>query len=305
MAGHRDLATVGQHEGGIVPELLDGAEDVVPAPAVEPRRVLAKLIKDLVHLEGRENGLDQHRRPDGAARDAEFILSRHKDLVPQTRLQVVFELGQVEVRTGALVDEPAGVVEEEQPEVEQRARHRLAVQKHVLLGHVPAARTHEQRRQLVVEPVMPAGRGIGVLDIAGDGVAKVDLALDHIVPGGGVRVLEIGHEHVGAGIERVDDHLAVGGPGDLDPPVEGIFRGGRDGPVALADLPGPGQEVAPLPRIEPRLDLEAAGEQFPPFGSETAFELGHEGKGIGRKHGLITRFRRAQDFEPRRGSRRR
>ena len=44
---------VGQHERRVVAELLDDAEDVVPAPGVEPGGVLAQLVEDLVHLERR------------------------------------------------------------------------------------------------------------------------------------------------------------------------------------------------------------------------------------------------------------
>jgi hypothetical protein len=35
----------------VVAELLDEAEEVVPAAAVEPRAVLAQLEQDLLHLE--------------------------------------------------------------------------------------------------------------------------------------------------------------------------------------------------------------------------------------------------------------
>ena len=45
-----------------------------------------------------------------------------------------------------------------------------------------------------------------------------------------VRVLEVGHEHVGAGIERVDDHLPIDGPGDFDAAVLKIRRNGADAP---------------------------------------------------------------------------
>ena len=74
--GHRHLRPVGQHEVRPVPELLDHAEDVVPAPGVEARGVLPQLVEDLVHLEGGEHGLDQHRGADRAARDAELVLGQ-------------------------------------------------------------------------------------------------------------------------------------------------------------------------------------------------------------------------------------
>jgi hypothetical protein len=63
---HGQRAAVGQHELRAVPEFLDEAEDVVPAAAVQAGDVLAQLVQDFVHLEGGEQGLDQHRCLDRA-----------------------------------------------------------------------------------------------------------------------------------------------------------------------------------------------------------------------------------------------
>ena len=75
------------------PELLDAAEQVVPAAGVQPGRVLAQLVQDLVHLERGEDRLDQDGRPDRAARDPERDLGVDEDLVPEPRLVVRLELG--------------------------------------------------------------------------------------------------------------------------------------------------------------------------------------------------------------------
>ncbi len=48
---------------------------------------------------------------------------------------------------------------------------------------------------------------------------RFDVALDLVLPGRRVRVLEVGHEALGARVERVDDQLAVGRAGDLDAAV--------------------------------------------------------------------------------------
>ena len=69
------------------------------------------------------------------------------------------------------------------------------------------------------------------------------LAFDHVARGGRVGVFEIRHEHVRAGIQGVDDHLAVGGAGDFGAAIVEIGRDGRDGPVGFADLRGFGQEI--------------------------------------------------------------
>ena len=80
------------------PELLDDAEDVVPAAGVQPGGVVAQLVQDLVHLERGQDRLDQHRRADRAARNAERVLRGDEDVVPQARLAMALQLGQVEVR---------------------------------------------------------------------------------------------------------------------------------------------------------------------------------------------------------------
>ena len=82
-----------------------------------------------------------------------------EDVVPEPRLEVALQLRQVEVRPAAAGDRLPRRVEHVQAEVEQAARHRLAVDEHVALGQVPAARADEQRRDLVVQPVALARPG--------------------------------------------------------------------------------------------------------------------------------------------------
>ena len=57
-----------------VAEVLDDAEQVVPAAGVEAGRVVAQLVEDLLHLERGRDGLDQHGGADRAVRDAQFGL---------------------------------------------------------------------------------------------------------------------------------------------------------------------------------------------------------------------------------------
>ena len=105
--GHRDRVPLGQHElAAPGAELLDHAEQVVPAARVQPGRVLPQLVEDLLHLERRRDRLDQHRGPDRAARDAERVLGQVERVVPQPRLEVALVLGQVEVGSLALVQLP-------------------------------------------------------------------------------------------------------------------------------------------------------------------------------------------------------
>src|SRR3546814_3400554 len=88
------------------------------------------------------------RRPPRSTRtDTLFpytTLFRSEDVVPQPRLEMALELGQVEIWTAAAIDELLGVVEEVQAEVHQRGRHGLAVEQDVLLVEMPAAGRSEE-----------------------------------------------------------------------------------------------------------------------------------------------------------------
>ena len=102
-------------------ELLDGAEDVVPAAAVEAGAVVAQLVDDLLHLEGSQDRLDQNGSSDRAARHADVVLSEVEHVVPEPRLEARLHLGKVEVGAVAPALVLECVVEEVQTEVEQRA----------------------------------------------------------------------------------------------------------------------------------------------------------------------------------------
>ena len=150
--GHGDGGSVRQHEIGVLAELLDDAEDVVPTATIEAGRVVAQLVDDLVHLEGGEDGLDQHGAADGASRDGQYVLGQVEDIVPQARLQMGLHLGQVEVGAEATRDQLLGVVPEVQAEVEQAAGDGLAVDGEVLFVQVPATRPQDERGQRTVGP---------------------------------------------------------------------------------------------------------------------------------------------------------
>ena len=259
--GHRDLDAVGQQEVRSTVELLDDAEDVVPTTRVQASRVIPKLVQNFVHLEGGRHDFEQHGGLDGPARNAESVLGHLENVVPQTRLTVALELGQVKVRPTAALDQSARVVEEIQTEVEEGASDRAAVHQDVFFGQVPAAWPHEQGRRLVVQTV---GSAIRVLERnrALDGVDQIDLAVDHVLPRWRVGVLEVGHVHVGARVEGVDQHLAIGRAGQLNPaPLQVGVRYWGDFPVAVAGLAGLGQEVGQLARLQPYLAFTASFEQ--------------------------------------------
>src|SRR2546430_689636 len=109
---------IGEHAFGAAAQLLDVAEDVVPAPAVEPGGVVAQLPQDLVRLERREDRLDQDGRADRAARHPERVLRKDEDVVPEARLEMALELREIEVGSRAARDHRRGGVEEGESEIE-------------------------------------------------------------------------------------------------------------------------------------------------------------------------------------------
>ncbi len=115
-------------------------------------------------------------------------------------------------------------------------------------------------------------------------VLQVRLALDHIGEHRRGSVLEIGHEHLGAGIERVDDHLAVDGAGDLDPAIEKVGGDRGDRPVALANGFGFGEKVRQLAGVEVFLPSHAPGEQLQAPAIEPAVQAGQKRKRFGREN---------------------
>src|SRR5205823_9249441 len=133
-----------------VPELLDDAEDVIPAARIQPARMRAQLVQDLLHLESGEDRFDQNGRADRAPRNLQSVLCEVENVVPQTRLEVALQLREVEVRTASLVEQAPRVAKEVHPEIEQAARHWLPVHLDVPLLEVPAPRPDQQGRDLLV-----------------------------------------------------------------------------------------------------------------------------------------------------------
>ena len=110
---------VGQHELGSVAELLDHGEDVVPAAGVQPGRVLAQLVQDLLHLERGQDRLDENGGLDRPPRDAEPVLREAEHVVPQPRFEMALELREIEVRPGSALEQALDVPLEVDAEVEE------------------------------------------------------------------------------------------------------------------------------------------------------------------------------------------
>ena len=128
---------------------------------------------------------------------------------------------------------------------------------------------------------MLAGALVGVVEPAEPVIAQIHLALDQFVPDRRGRILEIGHEHARAAVERVDHHLGVGRAGDLDAAVLQVGGDRADRPVALADLARVVAEVGKLAAVEALLPVEAPVEQRPPPAVEALVQLEQELERVG------------------------
>jgi hypothetical protein len=201
-------------------------------------------------------------------------------VVPQRGLVVRLHLRQVEVGAAAALEQFPGVVEEVQPEVDQRADRGGAVHRQVPLVQVPAAGAHHDRRVRSAVQLVRLLRRLQ-RDGAADRVVQVLLAVDHVGPVRRVGVLQVGQPHLGTGVERVDRHLALGRAGDLHPPVGEVGRCGRDGPVAGPDLGRLGPETEPAAGRDLGPPRGPGGEQLVAARPEPPVQIGDE------RHGLI------------------
>ena len=180
--GHGDSRAVWEDEVGVLAELLDDAEDVIPASAVKAGAVIPQLEDDLVHLEGGQDSLDQDCASDGASWDGDEILCKVEDVIPETGLQVRLHLWQVEVWASSTRDELLGVVEEVETEVEEGSRDWLSVNCEVLLLQMPSSWAYDQGWESLVSAELVVLATKLEIHLSADGIVKVDLAIDHVGP---------------------------------------------------------------------------------------------------------------------------
>jgi hypothetical protein len=144
-------------------------------------------------------------------------------------------------------------------EIEQGTRDRLAPNRDMTFNEVPASWANDQHCRVLTDYIFFAGRGIAEMKLSQPSVAQVDLALDQLVPSGCGRILEIGHEDLGAAIQGVDDHLRVGRPGNFDAAIVEIGGDRSDFPVRFADVTRFRQEVGKLTTVETLLPVDPVG----------------------------------------------
>ena len=144
---------------------------------------------------------------------------------------------QIEIWAAALGQQLAIVVVEVQREIEQAAGNGFITPQHVFFRQMQAAHASDQYRRVRFQLVDFAGF-IGVGNGAVNCIVQVDLAVDDFVPAWRQRVFEVRHEHFYVGIKRIDHHLALNRPGDLDPAVTQILRNAADLPVTFTNGSG-------------------------------------------------------------------
>ena len=121
-------------------------------------------------------------------------------------------------------------------------------------------------------------------DRAADRVATVDLPGDDIFPGWRERIFKVGHKDLGARVEGVDHHLALGGAGDLDTAVVEVGRSRPDLPFSPTHVRGFGQEGGQLTGFDGLLPFHPARQQGDTRRVKAAMEIGHKGQRFGRQH---------------------
>ena len=142
-----------------------------------------------------------------------------------------------------------------------------------------------------------AGRRVGEVDRPGPPVLEIRLALDHVGEHRRGSVLEVRHEDLRAGVQGVDDHLAIDRAGDLDAAVEKVGRNRRDSPVAISDRLGFGQKMRQLSGVEQFLTLHSAPEQLEPAAVEAAMEVGEETQSLFAQNFLLPGARLGMDMD--------
>jgi len=146
----------------------------------------------------------------------------------------------------------------------------------VLFVQMPASRPRKQSCRIGPKLIALSLRTLE-LNGSTNCVPQIVLAFDVVIPGRRIRVFEVGHEHIGAGVQRVDDHLAIDRPGNFHAAVAQIPRDGRYFPVACTDCSRLRQKIRKLALIDFPLHGSAPGQQFLPPGFEASRQLQQEG----------------------------
>ena len=283
VAVHAHRAAVGQDEARVGAELLDEAEDVVPATAVQSRpecsrssHRISSISKAARMVSIRTVALTVPRGMPSSSWAAS------KTAFPEARLHVALELGQVEVGR-----RPRG----------RRARVRCGTgtARSRRASPTPARRPTSM---FFSSRCQPRGRtkstavsSFSRYSLPVVGCTKLD-GPPHGVPrgcagrrgcsptSGEFESSKSAMNTFAPEFQRVDHHLAVDRTGDLDAPIGDVGGDRRDGPIAPRGSPAsPPGSPASIPRRGAPWIVGAPGEELRPAGAEAPLEPGHEGQG--------------------------
>ena len=112
-----------------------------------------------------------------------------------------------------------------------------------------------------------------------------------------MRVLKIRHETIRAAVERVDDHLAVNGAGDLHAPILQIRRHRIHAPIAFAHTFCFSQKIGKLAGINRFLADLPLRQQFEPSRVEFAVQLGKKLERFRRENFRVRAIDGREHFE--------
>ena len=238
--------------------------------------MVAEFVKNLIHLKGREDRLDQDCCLDRVRREFEFALGGDEDVVPEAGFEVALQFGQIEVWARPSIEQFLRIVKGVEREIEDTSGHGRAVDVDVRLVKVPTANSNEQDGRFFNQFVGLGGLLVDKGDRAANCGAQVNLAFDQVRPGRRRRILEIRHVDACAGVERIDHHLPIDGSGDLDSPVEQIRRKRSNGPFSVADSPGIRQKIGAFAGVQTRLPRYAGRENFLTASTEAALQTDRE-----------------------------
>ena len=293
---HRHHAAIRRHKGRVAAETLDERENIIPTPAIQADNMILQLIQDLVHFKRRRQRLDQDRRLEHAMRNPKRFLCMAEHRVPQSCFFMAFHFRQIKPRRRPLRDNRLRIMKYIKPEIEQTARHRFAIHRHMRFRQMPTARADQQCRWLRRNRVGFSGFLVGEIQRPRPAVPHIELAFDHIRPGRRGGILEIGHKHFCARIQRIDDHLAVNRAGDLNPAIQQIGRNRRNRPIAFADMLGLGKEIGQFAGIKALLAHHARLEQCLACRIETLMQIDQKSECRRRQYFLVTRPRLAMNL---------
>ena len=111
-----------------------------------------------------------------------------------------------------------------------------------------------------------------------------------------MRILKVGHENICAAVQRIDDHLAIDRPRDLDSPVPQIGGNRTDAPCGLADPARLRKKLGQRSRVQRFLNRHAPCKQLESPTVKSAMQVRDESKCCGRQNTLKPLGDRTRDF---------